>query len=145
VLRQDHKAVIAELKNKIELEAEKKDEKYEKIRCEKRLLEDKYKCLKDKYLRLKTEVKMSIEKRNKRKEQGGATTTTGSETERSHSNNKDRCVCSGSLFCTRINLQDPSKLPIAQTPQVRRPHQTETRTPHDPPTHNPGLGHFHQR
>ncbi|XP_044256077.1 centrosomal protein of 164 kDa [Tribolium madens] len=87
-LRRDHKAVIEELKtSKVE---DKKDDKYEKIRCEKRLLEDKYRCLKDKYLRLKTDVKMSIEKRNKRKEQSGATTTTGSETERSHSNNKDR-------------------------------------------------------
>lgn len=92
VLRRDHKSVIAELKSKLDLD-DKKDDKYEKIRCEKRLLEDKYRCLKDKYLRLKTDVKISIEKRNKRKEQGGATTTTGSETERSHhSNNKDRCV-----------------------------------------------------
>ncbi|XP_068908472.1 centrosomal protein of 164 kDa isoform X3 [Tenebrio molitor] len=109
VLRQDHKAVIAELKNKIELEAEKKDEKYEKIRCEKRLLEDKYKCLKDKYLRLKTEVKMSIEKRNKRKEQGGATTTTGSETERSHSNNKDRTPLNSPLR-KPPRSGDPTKL-----------------------------------
>lgn len=61
---------------------------YEKIRCEKRLLEDKYRCLKEKYLRLKTEVKLTIEKRNKRREQ--SITTTGSETERSNSLNKER-------------------------------------------------------
>lgn len=89
-LKRDHKAVIAEIKHKIEAESEKKDEKYEKIRYEKKLLEDKYKCLKEKYIRLKTEVKMSIEKRNKRKEHGSTVTTTGSETEKSQSNNKDR-------------------------------------------------------
>lgn len=48
-----------------------------------------YRCLKDKYLRLKTDVKLSIEKRNKKKEQSG-TTTTGSETEKSHSVNKEK-------------------------------------------------------
>lgn len=100
VIRKEHKAVIADLKQKIH-ESSKisgKDnaedaKQYDKIRCEKRLLEDKYRCLKEKYLRLKTEVKILIEKRNKKKEQGGTTTTTtGSETERSNSNNKDRSV-----------------------------------------------------
>lgn len=43
------------------------DRVYEKIRCEKRLLEDKYRCLKDKYVRLKTDVKLSLEKRNSRR------------------------------------------------------------------------------
>ncbi|XP_018322411.1 trichohyalin isoform X2 [Agrilus planipennis] len=60
------------------------DEKYEKIIYEKRLLEEKYRCLKEKYLKLKTDVKLSIEKRNKRREQS-LTTTTGSETEKSPS------------------------------------------------------------
>lgn len=64
---------------------------YEKVRCEKRLLEDKYRCLKDKYLKLKTEVKLSIEKRNRKKEQNlTLATTTGSETEKSPSGKKDR-------------------------------------------------------
>lgn len=63
------------------------DRMYEKVRCEKRLLEDKYRCLKEKYLRLKTDVKLTIEKRNKRREQS---LTTGSETERSNSMNKER-------------------------------------------------------
>ncbi|KAJ8942917.1 hypothetical protein NQ314_009892 [Rhamnusium bicolor] len=64
---------MTELRNKMqnELEHDKNksvcDERmYEKLRCEKRLLEDKYRCLKDKYLRLKTDVKISIEKRNKK-------------------------------------------------------------------------------
>ncbi|XP_033606147.1 centrosomal protein of 164 kDa isoform X3 [Cryptotermes secundus] len=55
---------------------------FEKLRCEKRLLEDKYRSLKEKYIRLKTDVKISMERR-KRRDAGG--TTTGSETERSTS------------------------------------------------------------
>lgn len=102
VLRREHQNQMAELRTKIanDADSEKRsfDEKaFEKLRCEKKLLDDKYRCLKDKYLRLKTEVKMSIEKRNKKKEQSG-TTTTGSETERSHSVNKERYV---NIYCRR--------------------------------------------
>ncbi|XP_066245036.1 centrosomal protein of 164 kDa isoform X4 [Euwallacea similis] len=101
MLKQDHHAEMMEIKNLFLRETESlksknstDDRQFEKIRCEKRLLEDKYRCLKEKYLRLKTEVKLSLEKRNRRKEQNStnntATNTTGSETEQSHSNNKDR-------------------------------------------------------
>lgn len=55
---------------------------FEKLRCEKRLLEDKYRSLKDKYIRLKTDIKISMERR-KRRDAGG--TTTASETENSSS------------------------------------------------------------
>jgi centrosomal protein CEP164 len=55
---------------------------FEKLRCEKRLLEDKYRSLKGKYIKLKTDVKISMERR-KRRDAGGA--TTGSETEHSTS------------------------------------------------------------
>lgn len=55
---------------------------FEKLRCEKRLLEDKYRTLKDKYVRLKGDVKMSVERRRKREHTAN---TTGSETERSTS------------------------------------------------------------
>lgn len=55
---------------------------FEKLRCEKRLLEDKYRSLKDKYIRLKTDIKISMERR-KRRDGGG--TTTASETEHSSS------------------------------------------------------------
>ena len=55
---------------------------FEKLRCEKRLLEDKYRSLKEKYIRLKMDIKISVERR-KRRDVGG--TTTGSETERSAS------------------------------------------------------------
>lgn len=34
------------------------DTSYERLRCDKRLLEDKYRCLKEKYARLKTDVKV---------------------------------------------------------------------------------------
>lgn len=54
---------------------------FEKMRCEKRLLEDKYKILKDKYLKLKNDVRLAVERRSKRKE---AHVTT-SETEKSAS------------------------------------------------------------
>ncbi|XP_065339556.1 centrosomal protein of 164 kDa isoform X2 [Cloeon dipterum] len=64
------------------------DRVFEKLRCEKRLLEDKYRTLKDKYVRLKSEVKQTMDKRNKKRlvvssNAGGA--TTGSETDRSSS------------------------------------------------------------
>ncbi|CAH0560801.1 unnamed protein product [Brassicogethes aeneus] len=86
-LRKEHQLHMSEIKNK---NGDKDaDTTYEKLRCEKRLLEDKYRCLKEKYLRLKTEVKISIEKRHKKKE-STTTNTTGSETEQSHSNNKER-------------------------------------------------------
>jgi hypothetical protein len=55
---------------------------FEKLRCEKRLLEDKYRSLKDKYIRLKTDIKISMERR-KRRDAGG--TTTASDTEHSSS------------------------------------------------------------
>ncbi|XP_016836739.1 centrosomal protein of 164 kDa isoform X2 [Nasonia vitripennis] len=55
---------------------------FEKIRCEKRLLEDKYNTLKGKYLKLKKDMRAAIEKRNRRKEQAN---TTASETEMSTS------------------------------------------------------------
>ncbi|CAG9762889.1 unnamed protein product [Ceutorhynchus assimilis] len=91
ILKQKHQVEMLKLRSK---ETEQEDRQFEKLRCEKRLLEDKYRCLKEKYLRLKTEVKLSLEKRSRRKDQHStnttATNTTGSETEQSHSNNKDR-------------------------------------------------------
>ncbi|XP_076477344.1 centrosomal protein 164 isoform X2 [Bombus vancouverensis nearcticus] len=54
---------------------------FEKMRCEKRLLQDKYMALREKYMKLKKEVRAAIDKRNRRKEGY----TTASETERSTS------------------------------------------------------------
>ncbi|KAK2582478.1 hypothetical protein KPH14_004783 [Odynerus spinipes] len=52
---------------------------FEKMRCEKRLLQDKYMALKEKYMKLKNDVRLVIERRNKSREGY----TTASETERS--------------------------------------------------------------
>lgn len=54
---------------------------YEKLRCEKRLLQDKYTALKEKYMKLKNDVRLAVERRSRRKEGY----TTASETERSAS------------------------------------------------------------
>ncbi|XP_055846751.1 golgin subfamily B member 1 [Episyrphus balteatus] len=102
ILKKEHSTKLLEMRDKlaheIELERQKmrdtgEDRLYEKVRCEKRLLEDKYRCLKEKYVRLKTDVKLSLERRNRRREQQAVlnqqslnNTTTGSETERSMSN-----------------------------------------------------------
>lgn len=93
LIRKDHSVRLTQMKENLthDMEMEKQRMRetgesrlYEKIRCEKRLLEDKYKCLKEKYIRLKTDVKLSLERRNQRREQQSV--TTGSETERSNSN-----------------------------------------------------------
>uniref|UniRef100_A0A1A9WGK0 WW domain-containing protein n=1 Tax=Glossina brevipalpis TaxID=37001 RepID=A0A1A9WGK0_9MUSC len=101
ILKKEHANKLLEMRDKLnhELEMERQrmretgeDRLYEKVRCEKRLLEDKYRCLKEKYIRLKTDVKLSLERRNRRREAQAlqqslhTTTTTGSETERSISN-----------------------------------------------------------
>ncbi|XP_034478955.1 uncharacterized protein LOC117785155 [Drosophila innubila] len=114
ILRREHAAKLNQMRDKLahELELEKQrlrdngeERLYEKVRCEKRLLEDKYRCLKEKYVRLKTDVKLSLERRSRRREaqamqqhahthhthhthhhnntNTNTNTTTGSETERS--------------------------------------------------------------
>ncbi|XP_055621661.1 centrosomal protein of 164 kDa [Toxorhynchites rutilus septentrionalis] len=78
LIKKEHATNSTEMKIKLahELDVERQrmretgeDRLYEKIRCEKRLLEDKYKCLKEKYTRLKTDVRISLERRKKRREQ----------------------------------------------------------------------------
>uniref|UniRef100_A0A182PMS8 WW domain-containing protein n=1 Tax=Anopheles epiroticus TaxID=199890 RepID=A0A182PMS8_9DIPT len=78
LLKKEHNTKLSEMKIKLnhELDMERQrmretgeDRLYEKVRCEKRLLEDKYKCLKEKYTRLKTDVRISLERRKKRREQ----------------------------------------------------------------------------
>ncbi|XP_049540077.1 uncharacterized protein MAL13P1.304 isoform X2 [Anopheles darlingi] len=77
LIKKEHTTMLTDMKLKVchELELEKQrmremgeDRLYEKIRCEKRLLEDKYKCLKEKYIRLKSDVRISLERRKKRRE-----------------------------------------------------------------------------
>ncbi|CAD7087750.1 unnamed protein product [Hermetia illucens] len=100
ILRKEHQTHLLQMRDKLalELEAERQrmrengeDRLYEKVRCEKRLLEDKYRCLKEKYIRLKTDVRITLERRQKKREQQAqqvSITTTGSatETDRSTSN-----------------------------------------------------------
>ncbi|XP_060530502.1 uncharacterized protein LOC132704499 isoform X2 [Cylas formicarius] len=127
IIKQEHQTQMATLIKKLESEMESQKAKstiderqFEKLRCEKRLLEDKYRCLKEKYLRLKTDVKITIEKRNKRKEQSStnttATNTTGSETEPSHSNNKDRTP-----------LNSPSRKVLEKPPTHSHPIKLESK------------------
>lgn len=75
LIKKEHAAAVMAMRDKVnqELELERQRMRdtgearlYEKIRCEKRLLEDKYCCLKDKYIRLKTDVKISLDRRNQR-------------------------------------------------------------------------------
>lgn len=95
LVKKEHNTNFSQLKDKLayELESEKQRMRetgdyhvYEKLRCEKRLLEDKYKCLKEKYIRLKSDVKITLERRNHRRTTTHHSGTTGSETERSFSN-----------------------------------------------------------
>ncbi|XP_014601171.1 PREDICTED: uncharacterized protein LOC106785325 isoform X1 [Polistes canadensis] len=82
--------IRADFSRELEKEARKQTERalqqecmdFEKIRCERRLLEDKYIALKEKYIKLKNDVRLTVERRNKSTGGGGGYTTT-SETERS--------------------------------------------------------------
>ncbi|XP_039499226.1 kinesin-related protein 4 [Drosophila santomea] len=109
LLRREHSSRLSQLREKFarELDAEKQrvrekgeERLYEKVRCEKRLLEDKYRCLKEKYVRLKTDVKLSLERRNRRREAQMApqqnhtnstkSTNSGTEMERSMERSMER-------------------------------------------------------
>lgn len=105
--RKDHAATLRQMREKLthELELERQrmretgeNRLYEKIRCEKRLLEDKYRCLKDKYVRLKTDVKISLERRNQRRE-----LQTGIEPSKSYKNPID------SIFPVPLKNEDDDK------------------------------------
>lgn len=118
LLRKDHVMNLQQTKEKLahelDLERQKMRETgenhlYEKIRCEKRLLEDKYRCLKDKYVRLKTDVKISLERRHQRREQQSL--TTGSETERSNSNKQSNDARSSSVSVAGAKGNDIGKPP----------------------------------
>lgn len=96
LLRKEHANNLSQVKIKLEheLEVEKvrmresgESHQFEKLRCEKRLLEDKYRCLKEKYIRLKTDVKQRLERQSQQRRQPTSNTVTTSETERSVSHN----------------------------------------------------------
>lgn len=85
--KQQLEEIRADFSRDVEKEAKKQTERaiqqesmdFEKMRCEKRLLQEKYMALKEKYMKLKNDVRLVVERRNKSRE--GYTTT--SETERS--------------------------------------------------------------
>ncbi|XP_045536816.1 centrosomal protein of 164 kDa isoform X1 [Papilio machaon] len=81
-----------------------------------RALADKYRCLKEKYARLKHDVKMSIERRNKRREMS---MTTGSETEKSNSHKATQ----SHEKCKEANEKSISVV-IETEPRVRRNNNT---------------------
>ncbi|XP_012278858.1 spindle pole body component 110 isoform X2 [Orussus abietinus] len=89
VYKQRLEEIRADFSLDIDRETKKQNERvarqesidFEKIRCEKRLLEDKYKSLKEKYLKLKNNMRLAVERRSKRREGN----TTASETEKSTS------------------------------------------------------------
>lgn len=95
-LREEHNQNIScykdKLPNSLITEKSALQAEYEKLQTDKKFLEDKYKCLKGKYIRLKNDVKSSIEKRNKKKDYSAATTTgtTGSESDKNLSVNIER-------------------------------------------------------
>lgn len=124
LIRKDHASALTQMREKLsrELELERQrmretgeNRVYEKIRCEKRLLEDKYRCLKDKYVRLKTDVKNSLERRNQRRELQSIATT-GSETEQSNFNKNS----ADSPLPVPSKLGDIGKPPILLPPTKNR-------------------------
>ncbi|CAH1636752.1 unnamed protein product [Spodoptera littoralis] len=93
-LRHDYRAEIERLRTQHachveEVRARLASERAAGPRLHERTLQDKYKCLKEKYVRLKHDVKMSIERRNKRREMS---MTTGSETEKSNSHKANQSL-----------------------------------------------------
>ncbi|KAF9424220.1 hypothetical protein HW555_000613 [Spodoptera exigua] len=93
-LRHDYRAEIERLRTQHachveEVRARLASERAAGARLHERSLQDKYKCLKEKYVRLKHDVKMSIERRNKRREMS---MTTGSETEKSNSHKANQSL-----------------------------------------------------
>nr|XP_050865453.1 golgin subfamily A member 4 isoform X1 [Vespula vulgaris] len=77
--------VEKEARKQTELAIQQECMDFEKMRCEKRLLQDKYMALKEKYMKLKNDVRLTVERRNKSR--GGY--TTASETERSKTEKTD--------------------------------------------------------
>lgn len=95
-------AMRAKLEHELEMERQRmrdagEQQQFEKLRCEKRLLEDKYRCLKEKYMRMKTDFKLRMERQGltrrcgqhpQQQSQlvgGGSNGGGGSETDRSFS------------------------------------------------------------
>ncbi|XP_046665695.1 centrosomal protein of 164 kDa-like isoform X2 [Homalodisca vitripennis] len=98
LMRKRHSEKMDALNAQLSKMSEKEDitqinREFEKVRCEKRLLEDKYKSLKEKYMRLKNEVRLSMERKrqaklNRQLQQRDTASTTEDTTERSTDHGK---------------------------------------------------------
>ncbi|XP_060804140.1 microtubule-associated tumor suppressor 1 homolog isoform X2 [Amyelois transitella] len=138
-LRDEHSARLNDLKHDYRAEVERLRTQHachlEELRArlaneraasgrnqEDRELAEKYRCLKQKYARLKHDVKMSIERRNKRREMS---MTTGSETEKSNSHKATQSL----ERCKEANEISVSAV-VEPEPRVRGP---------GPVNNNPGV------
>ncbi|KAJ2951612.1 hypothetical protein O0L34_g13768 [Tuta absoluta] len=131
-LREEHAARVADLRTDYRAEVDRIRTQHachlEELRArlatertaprqEERALAEKYKCLKEKYARLKHDVKMSIERRNKRREMS---MTTGSETEKSNSNKGNQSL----ERCKELHETSVSAV-IEPEPRVRSNNNTK--------------------
>jgi centrosomal protein CEP164 len=95
----------SEIKKHNELAMRQESEDFEKIRCQKRLIEDKYNTLKEKYMKLKNDMRAAIERRQKHKEKANSIvseteTSSRTKSERTDSNDQKlvnflqfKCIC----------------------------------------------------
>ncbi|XP_075976605.1 centrosomal protein 164 isoform X2 [Anticarsia gemmatalis] len=134
-LREEHTARVTDLRHDYRAEVERLRTQHachlEEVRSrlaseraaagrhnDERQLQDKYKCLKEKYVRLKHDVKMSIERRNKRREMS---MTTGSETEKSNSHKANQSL----ERCKELNeasvspVVEPIPLRVNNNPSIK--------------------------
>ncbi|XP_026493923.2 centrosomal protein of 164 kDa [Vanessa tameamea] len=126
-LREEHTSRVTELRHDYRAEVERLRAQHachvEELRArlageraaraaDERALGDKYRCLKEKYARLKHDVKMSIERRNKRREMS---MTTGSETEKSNSHKANPSL----ERCKELNDTSVSVVVEAEPPRIR--------------------------
>ncbi|KAM3960214.1 LOW QUALITY PROTEIN: centrosomal protein 164 [Aphomia sociella] len=134
-LREEHTARVTELRHDYRAEVERLRSQHachlEELRArlagergrssaQERELADKYRCLKQKYARLKHDVKMSIERRNKRREMS---MTTGSETEKSNSHKAtqslERCKEANETLVSAVIETEPVRTRMNNNPAIK--------------------------
>ncbi|XP_047520824.1 centrosomal protein of 164 kDa isoform X1 [Pieris napi] len=116
-LRHDYRAEVERLRSQHschleELRVRLSGERAAAVRQDDRVLHDKYRCLKEKYARLKHDVKMTLERRNKRREMS---MTTGSETEKSNSHKATQSL----ERCKELNETSVSAIIETEPPRIR--------------------------
>ncbi|XP_022120516.2 centrosomal protein of 164 kDa isoform X2 [Pieris rapae] len=116
-LRHDYRAEVERLRSQHachleELRVRLSGERAAAVRQDDRVLHDKYRCLKEKYARLKHDVKITLERRNKRREMS---MTTGSETEKSNSHKATQSL----ERCKELNETSVSAIIETEPPRIR--------------------------